>query len=285
MGIILCIITAVAWASADIFRKNVADSIPTEQLSLWLVLGQLPLFAIWAGYGYFNGQEMDMSMTYWQYGAVCGFLNAITILGMLLSFQMAPISLTIPLLSLTPLASAVFDMIFSNEFLTSVQWGGLCVVTVGATALGLGKNGWFKEVGAWIMIGVAIIFSLLFSLDRVAAGMVGSGMHAFVELGLTGVFLAMYLVVRRSFSSFAPPASGWNNILGAVVAMTVALGVQLYAYEVGTPVAIVEVIKRSIGIFASLYFGYRFFGEPISKGKVASAGVMTLGIAVLLLGG
>ncbi len=284
MGLILCVITAVAWSAADIFRKNVADKIPTEQLSLWLVLGQLPLFALWAGYGLLNTGTVELSWGYWQYGLLCGFLNAITILGMLMSFQMAPISLTIPLLSLTPLASAIFDFIFSNEQLSLTQWGGLLVVTVGATALGLGKNGWFKELGAWIMIGVAVIFSLLFSLDRVAAGMVGSGMHAFVELALTALFLSIYLLVRGQMASFAPPTSGWKNIWGAVIAMTTALGVQLYAYEVGTPVAIVEVVKRSIGIFASLYFGYVFFKESISKGKIASAGVMTIGIAVLLLG-
>jgi len=284
VGLLLSLCTALGWSCADIFRKMIAGRLSVEQLSLWLVLGQASLFACWAGYEVLSGVP-EFSRLYWQYALACGTLNALAMWMMLLSFQYAPISLTIPLLSLTPLLSAVFDLVFSNQHFTTLQWSGLVVVTLGATMLGLGKNGWFKEKGAWLMIGVAMVFSLLFALDRVAAGMVGAGIHAFFELAVTGLLISGYVLLRQQTVYFAPPKSGKGIIVAAVCATTIALGLQLYAYQVGTPVAIVEVVKRSVGIFASLFFGYRLFSETISFSKLASASVMTLGIAVLLLGG
>ena len=282
VGLLLSVLTAISWAVGDIFRKRLADSCPLEQVSVWLVLGQVPLMLLWA----LSTDSRDVSwfsQSYLEYAVACAVLNTMALLMMLQSLQLSPISLTIPLLSLTPLFSAIFDFVISNEQLTNLQWCGLSIVTLGATALGLGRNGWFREKGAWMMIGVAVVFSILFPLDRVGASMVGAGVHAFVEQSLTAIILVFYLLMRRRSHYLRLPKVGLGLIFGTVCTMTVAIGVQLLAYELGTPVSIVEVIKRSVGIFSAIGLGAWLFKEQISMSKLSSAAVMTIGIAVLLL--
>ena len=282
VGLLLSVLTAISWSVGDVFRKLLADSCPLEQVSVWLVLGQVPLMLLWA-LSTESGSVSWFSPSYLEIALTCGVLNTLALLMMLQSLQLAPISLTIPLLSLTPLFSAVFDFLISNEQLTDIQWGGLTIVTFGATALGVGRNGWFRERGAWMMIGVAVVFSILFPLDRVGASMVGAGVHASMEQGLTAIFLLLYLLFKRRPEYLLPPKTGGVLIAGTVCTMTIAMAVQLLAYEFGTPVSIVEVIKRSVGIFSAIGLGAWLFKEEISTSKISSAAVMTLGIAVLLL--
>ena len=278
----LCLGTALAWSAADVFRKKVAGRIPTEQFSFWIALLQLPLFFLWALFS-LDEQSLDFTADYWILVVGCGLINAFTVLGMLLALRTAPLSVTIPLLSLTPLISAVIDWAWMGEGLNHLQFGGLCVATLGAIALGIGEQGWFKMLGAWVMIGVALIFSLLCALDAIALRTIPLGIHAFLELFFSVIFLAGFLFFRGQNEHFQRPPF-LPTIFLAALSMTIALGIQLYAYQVGTAIAIVEAIKRPIGIVSSLLFGKMLFEESMSIRKLGSAIVLTFGILALLLG-
>ena len=279
-GILVCLGTALLWAIADVIRKKIAGAISAQKLAVWTLLIQLPLFGAW---GFSAGIPSAVPSEYWLFGIGAGILNGVTVLGMLLAFSLSPISLTIPLLSLTPLFSAIMGYVFSGEVFSNVQWIGLSIASLGATALGMGKEGWFHEKGAWIMIGVAVLFSIMFTFDRQGLQLVELPHHAFFETIIACLFITS-VVFFRNKEDVLLPQQNLGLLFAAVLAMTGALALQLYAFQIGISVSIVEATKRTIGIISSLLMGYLLFSESISQRKLASAAVLGIGIVVLLQG-
>lgn len=289
LGLTLTLLTALGWALFDVARKRLALAVSPVALTVWLPLGQVPLlafWALWAGPGALptaSVAPMLASMA----------LNVLGLLGFMQAVRWSPLSLTIPLLSFTPVATSLLAWVFRGQVPTLAQIGGAALVVAGAVALGLGSGlgqglgAFLKDRGVRRMAGAALAWSLTAVLDQVALERGAGALYApALSLGV-GVMLGAVMLVRgqggllketfvqlRRLPLLAPATFA----LGAV-----ALAVQLEALR-HAPVGFIETIKRGTGMAAAILFGRLVFHEPVNPAKLAAVALMTTGVGLVVLG-
>jgi drug/metabolite transporter (DMT)-like permease len=97
------------------------------------------------------------------------------------------------------------------------------------------------------------------------------------------VVLIAFLTFRGDLGKLAGVFRRRPAMTGAVLLVFLAMSLQFLAYRTAM-VGEVETIKRVVGLIASLGAGFLIFGERITIPKVAAVGIMTGGIALMLLG-
>lgn len=257
-------------------------------LMFLLALGQAPLLALWwvvEGGGFGPGYAAPAA------GSVA--LNLVANVAFIYAFKLSPLSVTVPLLSLTPAFTALFAVPLLGEVPKPHQVAGIALVVAGALLLNRGAGesaspatlwrAFLREPGARLMVLVALCWSVTPSLDKMALEAAPAPAHG-VVLGVgvaVGVYLLMALRggvgdVRGSITA-AP-----GLLVIALVTSALALGLQLVAIHV-IWVSIVETVKRGLGSAAALGMGWALFGEQVTPGRVAAVAVMTAGVALVLL--
>lgn len=262
----------------------------TEPLPLMflLALGQAPLLAAWwavEGGGFGPGYLAPAA------GSIA--LNLIANVAFIYAFKLSPLSVTVPLLSLTPAFTALFAVPLLGEVPQAYQVAGIALVVVGALLLNRGAGegagprtlwrAFLREPGARLMVVVAVCWSITPSLDKIALAAAPAPAHG-VVLGV-GVAIGVYLLmtlrggagdVRGSLT--AAPAL----LVIALLTSALALALQLVAIHL-IWVSIVETVKRGLGSAAALGLGWALFGEEVGPGRIIAVVVMTAGVALVLL--
>ena len=207
------------------------------------------------------------------------------------ALQLSPLSVTLPLLSLTPAFTALLAAPLLGERLTPAAALGVVLVVAGALGLHLGRAGGrgarallaglAHERGSLLMALVALCWSVTLLLDKVALRHAAPVLHALVlHAGVAAAAVAL-LAGRRELPSLAG-AQGLLPLLGAsVLCGAVTITVQLAAIR-GMEVALVETIKRGVGAALALTWGRAFFAEPLTAAKLGGVGLMIAGVALLL---
>ena len=289
LGRTLTLLTALGWALFDVARKRLALAVPPMALTVWLPLGQVPLlalWAVWAGPGALptaSVAPMLASMA----------LNVLGLLGFMQAVRWSPLSLTIPLLSFTPVATSLLAWAFRGQVPTLAQIGGAALVVAGAIALahgsgsGQGLSAFLRDRGVRRMAGAALAWSLTAILDQVALERGAGALYApLLSLGV-GVMLGAVMLLRRQGGLLKeafvqlrrlPLLAPATFTLGAV-----ALAVQLEALR-HAPVGFIETVKRGTGMAAAILFGRLVFHEPVNPAKLAAVALMTTGVALVVLG-
>jgi uncharacterized membrane protein len=205
--------------------------------------------------------------------------------------RISPLSVTIPMLGLTPAFAAVLGIPTLGEVPTLRLGIGIGLVVVGALLLNARsaelKRPWrlfaalFRERGSLYMVVVALLWAITPLLDKVALRHVGIATHACVlSLGV-GIGLCGYLALRGEVGSMRGIFARRTWLVAAVVAASLALGFQFAAIKI-VYVSWFESIKRSISMSVSVVTGRVFFGEPVLIGKVLAVIVMGSGVLLLI---
>ncbi len=205
------------------------------------------------------------------------------------SVSLAPLSLAIPILSLTPVFSAVGAYFLLGENVSALQIAGITIIVVAAFFLSAGDrtdsgNVDAKRIrhGIFLMIGVAAMFAVTGVVDKFCLKLVPIGEHCFVQcVGSAGLFF-LYLKYTRTGVSIGIVRRNSKLFALTVLFAAVALFAQLSAIQ-SVEVGIFEALKRSIGLVAALILGKFLFGERITKAKVGLVGLIIIGISVLLV--
>ena len=218
-------------------------------------------------------------------------LNIMANVAFVEAVRRSPLSVTVPLLSLTPAFVAIFAVPLLGEVLTGREILGTALVVAGAIYLGSegatrSVRGWlgalFRERGSLLMVVVAVCWALTMPLDKIGVVTVGWPWHALMlSLGVAlGTFAIMlWMGWWRELGDLKPavlPALG-----AGILVSSLALGLQLAAIHV-VFVGLVEAIKRAIGNLMALVFGRLFFGEAITLQRVVALAVMAAGVAFIL---
>jgi multidrug transporter EmrE-like cation transporter len=219
-------------------------------------------------------------------------LNVFGLLFFLQALRRSPMSLTIPLLSFTPVGTTLLDWAFKGQVLAPLQWGGIALVVSGAVALGARTSTWpglctyVKDSGVRRMAAAALIWSCTAVLDQTALARGANAWYApALSLGV-GFTLALWLLVARHSASLVrsvrtlvrvPLLASCALILGAA-----ALAVQLEALR-HAPVGFIETVKRGIGMSGAVIFGRLFFGEPLSSMKLLAVLLLTAGVGLVVM--
>lgn len=268
-------------------RKRLVHAHSTRILAFWLSLAQLPGYLIWgtfAGWG-------RIAPEYWLPASISVVLNLAANLLFLEAVRRGPLSVTIPVLSFTPVFVAVFSGPLLGEYLNGGQWCGVFVVTAGALFLtaprGVRKNpialvlAFIRAPGVLQMLGVALLWAATPLFDKMALRAASVPIHG-GTLALTGAAgMLLFLVVKKELHAL--PLSWFSSrwILGGGFANVAALGLQLVSISVMV-VSEFESFKRAAGVLLSLLLGASIFGEKISRAHAFAAFTIAVGVIAVL---
>ena len=132
MPIIICILSAFFWAAFDLTRKFALQKISSVSLLLIFTLTQSLIFFIW----FFFFEDFSINFkSYLRTRNNSNFDGLFSALLFLKAIKESDLSLTIPLLSLSPMFSSIFSFFFLNEKLTNIQYFGIFSIIFGTLVL------------------------------------------------------------------------------------------------------------------------------------------------------
>ncbi|MGD1952099.1 MAG: EamA family transporter [Leptolyngbyaceae cyanobacterium] len=232
---------------------------------------------------------------------VGGGLNILAFTLYTRAIKIADLSLTVPLVTLTPLFLLVTSPIIVDEWPTGLDALGVLFLIVGSYMLNLKPREGFTlaplqalmaNPGSRMMLGVAFLWSITSNFDKVGTlnssslfwgmslfGMIAIGMVPFVmqrawQKGGGSVIdgLQTDKSAARSQAPFVVLAGIFN-----------ALGVSLqFVALTMAPVAQVIAVKR-MSTLISVVFGYILFGETGLRERFLGAAVMVSGVAIMAM--
>tara|TARA_X000000950_G_scaffold258375_1_gene325741 strand:+ start:40216 stop:41088 length:873 start_codon:yes stop_codon:yes gene_type:complete len=286
MGIILCIISGIFWAFFDISRKFSLKKVKSTELLIFFSLIQIVFFSIWLFLDFF---KVDFH-SYILPAGLLVFINIISAFLFLESIKSSQLSLTIPLLSFSPLFSAVFSSIILKENLNIFQYFGIISILVGTMIL-YAKNFTLVEIlrsfsiiksekGAIYMLIVSILWSVTPVFDKVCFKYATMNFHGFFQSLV--MFILLIIIKRKEIDILI--VNYLKNYKLISLTLVIGLGatiLQFFSISL-TYVTIMESIKRSIGQISSVFLGNLYFKETINPQKVIGILFLCVGISSVL---
>jgi drug/metabolite transporter (DMT)-like permease len=282
----LILAAALLWSGLDWSRKALAGRLAAEPLLVGLTLAPLPLFLGWYAW---QGGGLP-SPDYWAPGVGSVLLNCLANVAFLRALAISPLSVTIPLLSLTPAFTAVLAVPMLGERPGMLQTVGILAVVAGAFLITLQSGdspalvlkAFGRERGAMLMAGVALLWSIALPLDKLAIQRAPAPFHAAMLNG--GV--ALLILVRLALVGRLGELRGLRNVgpaFGtALLCSFGGLSFQLLAIQ-QAPVGVVETVKRGMGSAMALLVGRAVFAERLPPHRIGAALLMAGGVACILI--
>ncbi len=282
---------ALAFAALDVVRKLLGPRLSSAVLVSHLLCWQVVLVAIWM---IARGEPIAVGPGYWRPALVTVTIALMANVLFFRAVTLSPLSRTIPLLAITPAATALLSAVLLGEWLSSEQWGGIILIGIGIAYLYaddispralLGVvAGFRREPGALPMLGTALLWSASGPFDKMALGHASISTHAILQLGAAGIALTIWAMSRKQ--PFLPQTKRRETfalILLAAFLATLALFLQFEAYQL-TFVSIVEAVKRVLGQISAVIVGALFFAEGWHRSVLLGIALMSIGVPLVLLG-
>lgn len=279
-ALVLVVGSSLAWSAHDVTRKSLVGRVRPVPLAFLLTAASAPLFGVWTAVDGFPAIQPG----YWLPAVASVLLNVAANLMFFAALRSSALSVTIPLLSLTPVFTALLGIPMLGEVPAPLQGIGIGLVVAGAFALNLPEERpyWRWERGAALMAAVAFLWSLTVPLDKMAMAGASAPFHATVLCAGVATGVLVLLVWQRRLGELA----GLRTVRGvfalALVTAILALGLQLLAMQ-RVPVALVETMKRGLGNVSAVALGRALFGEPVTLRKLLAVGLMAAGVALILI--
>jgi len=285
MSILICIISAFFWAAFDLTRKLSLQKISSVSLLLIFTLGQTLIFGSWV---FYEDPFLNVK-SYIIPGLALIIISLFSALLFLKAIKQSDLSLTIPLLSLSPLFSSLFSLIFLNEKLSYFQYIGVFLIIFGTLIL-YSKRITLGEIlksfkvlinnrSARLMFVVSLIWSLTPVLDKLCLKNSSINIHGFIQS--FGLVILLTSLLKREKHEIIGLKKNWKLILITTFTGILATVLQFYAILFNY-VPIMEAIKRSVGQLSSVVFGKIFFKEKITKPKILGVIVLSFGVYYIL---
>lgn len=282
----LVLSSSIGWAGFDAMRKYLATRAPTVALTCAITGAQLIPFVAWM----LLGGSWQLDLAYVVPGAVTLAFNIVANYAFIWSLSQAPLSLTIPYLSLTPVLTVGASALLLGERPSVIQILGVLLVVAGALWLALRGVGTVESSrrravlrGNVAMGLVALLWAVTGPVDKIALRHTTTAIHAVLQTGGVSAALLALIVHRGRAGELVELASRGKALALATVFASVGLGLQLVAIQ-RTLVSLVETIKRAVGLAGSVINGRLFFAEPVTSSKLVAVGLMTIGVVLSLLG-
>lgn len=269
---------AFGWALYDLVRRALAGRLAAWTLVVVLTVGALPPLLLWGAVA----GDWRLEAGYWAPALASVALNVAANFCYFRSLQLAPLSVTLPMLAFTPLFASLLGAALLGESLGVRGTIGALLVVAGGLTLGLRRGAVGFEAGGGLMLVVAFLWSATLLLDKRALAAASPEVHALtlnagVALGGLVVLAASGRLRALGLARASLPLVGLAVLVGAA-----ALALQLLALR-ALPMGVVETLKRGVGGFSAVVCGRWIYRERLSLRKIVAVVLMTLGVAVLLL--
>ncbi|WP_071516923.1 DMT family transporter [Geitlerinema sp. PCC 9228] len=213
-----------------------------------------------------------------------GSLNVLATLLYLHALQRSDMSLSLPMITLTPLFLLVTSPLIVGESPQVFDLVGVVFLVVGTYTLNfqVRKEGWLvpfqallREAGPRFMLGVALLWSLTANFDKMGVQNSSPLFWAIASYGYIALVLSPIVWFKSKIS--------WQQIwpqrfflvaVGMFNALTVTC--QMSAINLTTVVNVIS-IKRTSVLWGVLW-GHLFFAEPGFKTRMSAALLMVTGV-------
>lgn len=288
LGLVLTLAAAVLWSGFDAIRKGLARDVAPSALGVWLPLMQVPLLALWAAA---RAPLTLPAQAVWPF-AGSTVLSLLGVLWFMQALRHSPMSITVPLLSFTPVGATLLAWLVRHQTPTLLQGAGALLVVAGAMVMGLrsaqwpGLRAYARDPGVRCMLGAALVWSVTAILNQMALERGANAWYAPILSLAVGGLMALVLLargqrtlLRESFRSLLrlPVLSVPALVIGGA-----ALAIELEALRIA-PVGFIEIIKRGLGMSGAILLGRLFFREAVSLPKVLAVILMTAGVALVVI--
>src|SRR4051794_8901809 len=184
-ALLLVVASSLGWSGFDLLRKLLVREVAPVALLFLLTAGTVPLFAVWLAIGGAAAPRPGYLVP----ALASVLLNVVANLLFLNGMRQAPISVSVPLLSLTPVFTTLTAIPLLGERPSVLGVVGILLVIAGAIWLnwprqsrqspGPGEvRGSLK--GAMMVAGTALLWSLTPPLDKLAVERASAPFHALV---------------------------------------------------------------------------------------------------------
>lgn len=288
IGTFYSILTGLSLAAFYMLNKKVAPAGKPLLVIMWVFAFHIPATVLWA----LQGAPLHVTPGYFFPGMMVLILSTTADILTIRGLSLSPFSLTMPILGLSPVFTALISIPLLHEWPSALQWGGILMAVAGILCLyAPPERPWaifsfgprfIRERGAPFIAAAALIWAASSSFDRLALRQADPQFHAlFVLAGLVGALFA-WLLMRGDFQAQTISRS-WMRLLfltGSVGAISYAL--QLLALQ-HTPAGPFEAIKRVMSQLLALLLGYLLFQEPVTRPKVIGIVILSIGVPLIVL--
>lgn len=284
LALLLVVASSLGWAGFDLLRKLLVREIPPVALVFLLTVASAPLFAVWT----VADGAARMTPGYWLPALGSVLLNIFANLLFLQGMRIAPLSVTVPLLSLTPVFATVLAIPLLGEKPSFQAVLGILLVIAGALWLNwqprvqeTADDPGGKLRGAVMVALTALFWSLTIPLDKLAVERATAPFHGTVLNGGVAIGVLLVLVAQRRLGDLTRLRRVPGTFGLALVVSVLALALQLLALPLAF-VGTIETLKRGIGNFMALVSGSIFFQERVTVPKVLAVALMAVGVGLIL---
>lgn len=285
MTIVICILNGFFWALFDVTRKLSLKYISPKVLLTLFMIVQFIFFFSWVCFE----ENFRIEKSYFIPGLILVLISVISAIIFLKSLVLSDLSLTIPLLSLTPIFSSFFSYLVLNETLKKIEYLGILIIVLGTLILYAEKfefRSIFKSfkrislnVGARLMVLVSVFWSITPIIDKVCLNYTSVSLHGFIQS--FGMLLFLLIISRKELTNLNKINKNSGLIIITLCVGTIATVLQFYAI-LENYVAIMEAIKRTLGQTCAVLFGFLIFKEKINLQKIVGVIILSAGVFFIL---
>ncbi|MEG4960379.1 MULTISPECIES: EamA family transporter [unclassified Microcoleus] len=283
--LIFGILTAFFEAVKDVFGKqNLKKSdeyVVAWSLSFFSVIFLIP-WVLYTGIPPLNSQ-------FWLALLIGGSINAVTSLLYIKALKLSDLSLTVPLLALTPLFMLVTSPLIVGEYPKFFDYIGISLIVAGSYLLNIkekskGYLAPFKalldEPGPKLMLIVAFLWSIASNFDKIGVTNSYPIFWIFSLFGTMSVLLLPVLLhktpnpgqkILKQLPMLA--AMGFINATGIIF--------QMQALTLTFVVRVIAIKRTSV--LMGVLFGHFIFKEKDIQERLLGAGIMILGVLFISL--
>jgi drug/metabolite transporter (DMT)-like permease len=294
LWLILASCTALCEALKDVGSKQslkTIDEFVVTGITMWIgVLVLLPWIALTSGFPPI-GPNFGWAML------VGGSLNVIAFSLYIRAIKISDLSLTVPLVTLTPLFLLVTSPLIVGEWASPMDAIGVLLIIIGSYILnisarrsgaaGQGFKSYFAPIqamvhnpGSRLMLIVALIWSVTSTVDKVGVQNSSPLFWAAALFAFIGTAMIPLMIRRRRHG---PRGSRELLTLGAAGSINaIGVGLQMIALTLA-PVAQVIAVKRMSALIAVI-LGHLLFQEQGIQERLLGASIMVAGVAVISIG-
>jgi len=285
MWYLIAMLSGFSFATADAFSKKESNFMTTIHLSWVREAYALPfllplLFFI---------EIPQVDAIFWWAIAGCVLLDLVTTILYMKAIKIAPLSLTIPYMGLTPLFSLLISYFFLGETTSITGLAGIALISFGAYILQIDRAKYglmepvfaiFRNKGSFFMLIVSFAYAITANLGKVAIIHSSPLFMAIIYFsGLALAFTPLVLTVGKT-----PANKIFSRSAGK---FKIGLAMALMAITHFTAISMINVaymisIKRLSLLFAILY-GWLIFGEKNIRERMVGGIIIIAGAACIAL--
>jgi drug/metabolite transporter (DMT)-like permease len=235
---------------------------------------------------------------------VGGSLNVVAFSLYIRAIKLGDLSLTVPLVTLTPLFLLVTSPLIVGEWASPMDAIGVLLIIIGSYILNLGARGakpgkesnppraylapiraMVHNPGSRLMLIVALIWSVTSTVDKIGVQNSSPLMWTASLFGFIGTALLPLGVQRWRRRDRSCPSLSRREVLtlgSAGIINAIGVGLQMVALTMA-PVAQVIAVKRMSALI-TVVLGHFLFQEQGIKERLLGAAVMVAGVAVISIG-